>query len=127
MKKKKILIPVCVIAVLLVLGVAAFAAGNYGSAEDPLIARSYLDSVVRPELENSLKTELNDAVSDMRSGSGDFSLLVLSKGQSVRCEIGCEILPRLGSAVASAGALVSSGTSSVKITRPSSQTPETIA
>ena len=101
MKKKRILIPVCVLAALLILGAVAFAAGNYGSAEDPLIAKSYLDSVVRPELENSLKTELNDAVSDMRSGSGDFSLLVLSKGQRVRCEIGCEILPRLGSAVAS--------------------------
>ena len=100
MKKKRILIPVIALAVLLVLGAAVFAAGNYGSAEDPLIAKSYLDSVLRPELENSLKTELNDAVSDMRSGSGEFSLLVLSKGQSVRCEIGCEILPRLGSAVA---------------------------
>ena len=120
--KKKRLIVTCVILVLAVIaGVAVYAASNYGSKEDPLVAQSYLESVLRPELEKELKSELDDAVSEMRSGSGDFTVVKLSSGQTVTGEVGCEILPRLGSVQAvgtsapalvdtTAGASVSSGT-----------------
>ena len=97
MNRKKLAVVIITLAALILAGVAVYAAGSYGSREDPLVAKSYLDSVLRPELETELKTELNEAVSEVRSGSGDFTVLTLQKGQTVICEPGCEILPRLGS------------------------------
>ena len=121
MKKKRLIVTCIILALAVIAGVAVYAASNYGSKEDPLVAQSYLESVLRPELEKELKSELDDAVSEMRSGSGDFTVVKLSSGQTVTCEVGCEILPRLGSVQAvgasapalvdtTAGTSVSSGT-----------------
>ena len=121
MKKKRLIVTCIILALAVIAGVAVYAASNYGSKEDPLVAQSYLESVLRPELEKELKSELDDAVSEMRSGSGDFTVVKLSNGQTVTGEVGCEILPRLGSVQAvgasapalvdtTAGASVSSGT-----------------
>ena len=115
MKKKRLIAAGIAIVILLIAGFAAYAAGNYGSAEDPLVAKSYLDSVLRPELEREMQAQLNEAVSDLHSGSGEFTVLTLRKGQTVTCEVGCEILPRLGSTQAkgaSSPALVDTTTGS---------------
>ena len=97
MKKKRLVVICAILAAAILAGVAVYAAGSYGSKEDPLVAKSYLDSVLKPELEKELKNELNEALSEVRSGSGDFSVLTLRSGQTVTCEVGCEILPRIGS------------------------------
>jgi len=112
MKKKRWTIFAVVIAVAALAGVAVYAVGSYGSEDDPLVAKSYLESVLRPELEKEMQSELNDAISDLRSGSGEFSVVQLSNGQTVTCEVGCEILPRLGStqAVGTSPALVDTTT-----------------
>jgi len=105
MKKKRLTaILIIVLALAILSGAAVYAANAYGSKEDPLVAKSYLDSVLRPELENTLKSELNDAVSDLRSGSGDFTVLTLKQGQTVTCEVGCQILPRGGTLKAAGSA-----------------------
>ena len=109
--------------VLLALGIAAYAATNYGSEDDPLITKSYLDSVVQPELEKRLQTELDEALAEVQSGSGEFTLVTLSSGQKVTGSVGTELLLRFGAADAyaydsadvalvdtTAGASVKSGT-----------------
>ena len=45
MKERSLQIIVAVLVVLLVGGVAAYAATSYGTRDDPLITKSYLDEV----------------------------------------------------------------------------------
>ena len=87
------------LAILLAVGVTVYAAANYGSREDPLITKSYLDSVVQPELEKELEIRLEAALSEaeFNNAGGDFVLLTLQNGQRVTGEVGTELLPRFGS------------------------------
>lgn len=97
MKRLKIVIAALVI--LLLAGAVAYAAGGYGSQSDPLITKSYLDSVVQPQTEAELKQRLSDAAAQMRSSTpGEFTELTLTAGQTLRCGAGGEILLRSGSA-----------------------------
>ena len=120
MNRKRLTVVIIALAVAVVAAVAVYAASAYGSQEDPLVAKSYLDSVLRPELEKELTAELNSALSEAHSGSGDFSVVTLHSGQGVTGEVGCQIMPRLGTVQAygasapalldtTAGASVSSG------------------
>ena len=101
MKQKKTKLIALVCAAIVVLAAAVYAAGSYGSQEDPLVAKSYLDSVLLPELEQEMADALADAESQLRSGAGAFTVLTLQSGQTVVCQVGCQILPRLGSVKAS--------------------------
>ena len=98
---KKTVISLIALAVILLAGIGVYAAGNYGTKDDPLITKSYLDAVVKPELQKQLQTELNDAVNELRGGSGEFTVVTLYNGQTVSCGVGTEIVPRLGSVKAS--------------------------
>ena len=105
MKEKTMKIIIAVLAVLLVAGVAAYAATNYGSREDPLITKSYLDQVVKPQLESDLQQRLDAAAAEMLSSApGEFAQVELQKGQVLRCGVGSQLLPVKGSMTA-AGAL----------------------
>ena len=89
---------IAVLAVLLLAGVTAYAATNYGSKDDPLITKSYLDEVVKPALESDFQTKLDAAAADMlRSAPGEFSRVELGSGRTLRCAAGCQILPVSGS------------------------------
>lgn len=110
---KKTVISLIALAVILLAGIGVYAAGNYGTKDDPLITKSYLDAVVKPELQKQLQTELNDAVNELRGGSGEFTVVTLYNGQTVSCGVGTEIVPRLGSVKAngaSAPALIDTTT-----------------
>ena len=110
---KKTVISLIALAVILLAGIGVYAAGNYGTKDDPLITKSYLDAVVKPELQKQLQTELNDAVNELRGGSGEFTVVTLYNGQTVSCGVGTEIMPRLGSVKAngaSAPALIDTTT-----------------
>ena len=106
-----------VLAVLLLAGISAYAAVKYGTKEDPLITKSYLDSVVQPELEKELKSQLDLAETELRSSvAGEFTELSLTSGVSVKCNAGGELLLRSGGARAlgslvdtTAGSSVSAG------------------
>ena len=110
---KKTVISLIALAVILLAGIGVYAAGNYGTKDDPLITKSYLDAVVKPELQKQLQTELNAAVNELRGGSGEFTVVTLYNGQTVSCGVGTEIVPRLGSVKAngaSAPALIDTTT-----------------
>ena len=105
MKKTTMRILLAALAVLLLAGAAVYAASNYGSKDDPLITESYLDEVVKPQLESELITSLDSAKSELReSAPGEFARVELSAGQTLRCAAGCQLLPVSGS-VSAAGPL----------------------
>ncbi len=101
-------------------GVAAFAAGTGGSADDPLVTLSYLNDVFAPSLndtvdkavaanEAALKQDLDDAISEWNtkiqgqmggsgSGSAAYTVVTLSNGQTLTGQVGCEIMLRVGTA-----------------------------
>lgn len=118
MKERTMKYIIAVLAVLLLAGVTAYAATTYGSQDDPLITRSYLDDVLKPELEGELQTKLDAAAAELqRSASGEFSRVELSVGQTLRCAAGSELLPVSGAVSAlngltdtTEGAAVASGT-----------------
>ena len=88
---------IAVLAVLLLAGVSAYAATSYGSKDDPLITKSYLDEVVKPELESELKEKLDAAAKGLQhSAAGEFARVDLTAGQTLRCAAGCQILPVSG-------------------------------
>ena len=101
MTKRRLTIIGIAAAVMLFAGAVGYAAGNYGAKTDPLITKSYLDSVVQPQMETELKQQLAEAEQQMRSTTpGEFTELSLSSGQTLRCGPGCEFLLCSGSATA---------------------------
>ncbi len=104
MKEKTLKTIIAALVVLLVAGVAVYAATNYGSQDDPLITKSYLDEVVKPQLESELQTRLDRAAAEiLHSTPGEFASVELKSGQTLRCAAGSQILPVSGS-VRAAGA-----------------------
>ena len=105
MKEKTMKWIIAVLAVLLLAGVAAYAATTYGSKDDPLITKSYLDEVVKPQLAGELEAKLDEAAAGvLRTTPGEFAKVELQGGQTLRCAAGCQLLPVSGS-VSAAGAL----------------------
>ena len=93
------------LAVALIALVAAYAAANYGTRDDPLITKSYLDEVVKPQLETELQAKLDSAKGQLLSSApGEFARVELAAGQTLRCGAGCPLLPVDGS-VRAAGEL----------------------
>ncbi len=126
MKLQKIVITVLSIALVLVfcLGIASAAAGNYGSADDPLVALSYLKDIFKPEIEKEiaanselkaeeLKQRFEEKVAELEkkletassnSSSNTYKVISAEKGSVITCKKGCEILLRVGSAACVASA-----------------------
>lgn len=94
---KRLKILLLALLVLVVAGVTVYAASSYGSQSDPLITKSYLDKVLTPELMEQFDKQLADA-----GGAGaTFEVVTLSKGQKLTCQVGCQVMLRIGSAYAS--------------------------
>lgn len=101
MSKTHKIVCIVILAVLLCAGITAYAVTNYGSRDDPLITKSYLDSVVQPQLEKELQEQVNAAEQELRSSvPGEFTELTLKAGQRISCTLGGELLLRSGSASA---------------------------
>ena len=82
---------------VLILAVPVVA--NPGSADDPLITKSYITSVVMPELEDYVKAEVKKQVSGGVSVTAEhFEVISLSAGEKIICENGTELILRMGSA-----------------------------
>jgi len=109
---------VALLAIAVLIG-AAFAAG-YGSSEDPLITKSYLDSVFTPDILGQMRAELKDSESALRAeieekageiedmieasqglmtDDSSFSVVRLDQGQVLKGSVGTELMLRIGSAV----------------------------
>ena len=79
MKKWQIAVLVLVVAVA-AAGIGAYAASNYGTQSDPLIAQSYLDEVLGPQIERSIDEKLAQATG--QSAGGGFTVLELAAGKA---------------------------------------------
>ncbi|MEG1730908.1 MAG: hypothetical protein RRY47_04980 [Oscillospiraceae bacterium] len=111
MKHKKLLIVLCTVLVLaLGVGIGAYAASNFGSQSDPLVAKSYLTDTLTPQLQASFATKLDQQVQQLEAeiqnaggaAAGNFKTVSLSAGQTLKCGLGSEIVLSSGS-VSSAG------------------------
>ena len=108
MTKKKIFTVLAAVLILAVgIGVGAYAASNYGTQADPLVAKSYLDNTVTPKLQAEFQAKLDEQVKLMEqqissSSTGlNFSVVNLTNGQILKGSAGCEIVLRSGTAVSS--------------------------
>ena len=88
MKKKWRIALICVLCAACLAGIGVWAAGNYGSEDDPLVAMSYLEDVLGPELREDFSEAL-EAVDG--AADGEFDGVTLS-GASLSLETGAEIL-----------------------------------
>ena len=104
--KKLRTVAVLLLAAVLLGSLGVYALGTYGSESDPLITLSYLEKVLRPELEEQFAAE-TEAALEAHTGEVDhtkgYTPLTLQAGQSLVCEVGCEYLVRSGSAYVSEG------------------------
>lgn len=96
MKKWQIFVLVIAVAVL-AAGVGAYAASNYGTQSDPLVAMSYLEDVLQPQIESSVDAKISEATKGLTSGGGSFSVVSLSAGQTATLSEGAEVVLRDGS------------------------------
>ena len=87
MKKKWILGLVCVLTAAL-LGVTGAVAANVGSQEGPLVTYSYLNDTFKNEV--------------LAEANGGFVLVTMSSGQTLKGEVGTEVMLRVGTAVCTA-------------------------
>lgn len=120
--KKKLLIALSVFAaVVLVVGLTTLATTSYGTKNDPLVTLSYIESVVKPaiksDLESSIKnsetalsekldsqitqfeSDISGMISSSSASTNNFTVVTLSKNQTLVCSVGTEIMLRIGSAV----------------------------
>lgn len=119
MKHLRTIAGICLGAVLFG-GMAVYAVTNYGSQDDPLITLSYLNDVLKPELEQKYLAGTEEALSQLESQveaveSGAYKAVTLTKDQVMTCQPGCTFLVRSGSAYVSEGMLnLTAGESSAK-------------
>lgn len=119
---KPILLALAVCAVL-AAGITALAAGG---ADDPLVSLGYLEKVFAPAVyakvdeavktnEAALKADVDKAIADwdkklqtappssstpsLDGDSASFTVVTLSKGQTLTGQVGCEVMLRVGTAV----------------------------
>ena len=106
------------LALSLLLAGAGAAFATAGDASDPLISLSYLQKVILPEIFNQfdtkvqtkqteLETSLSNQITQYKTEMGNpnsasFTLITLSKGQTLKPGVGCELLLRIGSATVNA-------------------------
>ena len=99
MKKWQIAVLVIAVAVL-AAGIGAYAASNYGTQSDPLVAMSYLEDVLQPKIESSVDAKISEATKGLSGGSASFAVVNLGAGQSVTLSEGAEVVLRSGACAA---------------------------
>lgn len=117
MKKLRNIVLLC-LAALLIGGMGAYAVGSYGSESDPLITLSYLEKVLKPELEQQFAKETDKVLAQLEAKDtheGGYASVTVKAGQTMTCAVGCEFLVRSGSAYVSGGMLnVTAGAEAAK-------------
>ena len=127
MKHKKLLTALAILLVVcLAAGVSAvIASPSYGTESDPLVTKSYMDTV-KSDVLGKLNTAIANAENDLMnkfasSGNANGTLFIsvsLPEGKTLSCQAGTEILLRSGSAVsvASSSAGLTDSTDGVSLT-----------
>lgn len=109
MKKLRTIGVFCAVAVLLG-GIGAYAATTYGTESDPLITLSYLNDVLKPELQQTYTRQTQDSIAALESriaaeSGGAYASVTVKANQTLTCSAGCEFLVRSGEAYVTAGIL----------------------
>lgn len=116
MKNKKLITVLAAVLILAIgVGVGAYAAGAFGTQSDPLVTKSYLDSVLTPKLQSDYQTKLDSQYNALEqkiagmsaSLEGNFSQVNLASGKTLKGSVGCEIILRSGSAVSAGSGTLS--------------------
>ncbi len=95
-----------ILLLMIVTGVAVFAAGDYSSSDDPLVTLSYVNDVLIPQLKSEILAELgtqsstSTQPSQTSEASGVYEVVHVTIGQQILPTEPCEIILRSGSAVA---------------------------
>lgn len=111
--KKLVTVLSIVLALVLIAGVSAYAAGNgFGTSSDPLVTLSYIEKNLTPSIMEKFNQELDNAIKNLGGNSGSsasdsFVAVNLINGQKLTGGTGCEIIPRSGT-VTALGRLVDS-------------------
>lgn len=111
MKKNRWLLrAAALLLVSIALNVTLSAAAEAGSASDPLVTLSYLNetymSVILDKVDSKITARNTEMTAKIQKATGTassgtasaFSVVTLSKGQTLTGEIGCEVLLRVGTA-----------------------------
>jgi len=107
MKKNRWLLrAAALLLVSLTLNITLSAAADVGSSADPLVTLSYLNDTYLTAILNQVdskitarNTELSAKIGQAGTSSGaTFTVVTLSKGQTLTGGIGCEVLLRVGTA-----------------------------
>lgn len=88
MKKRWILRLACLLTVSLLAATCVAAAGSVGSSDDPLVTYSYVNDTFKKEV--------------LSEANGGFVLVTMNKGQTLRGQVGTEVMLRVGTAVCTA-------------------------
>ena len=117
--KNKIITGILVLAaVTLISGATLLASAAPGTQDDPFVTLDYLVNKFKPEIlsevkssEQALSRTIDGKIADLeerlRVGQGatatpgsadEFSVVTLSKGQSLVCSVGAEVMLRIGTA-----------------------------
>ena len=109
MKKLRTFAVFCLVAVLLG-GIGVYANTTYGTESDPLITMSYLNSVLKPELEQKYNQQTKDSIAALETRveeatGGGYVAVTINANQTMTCKAGCEFLARSGGALVTSGIL----------------------
>ncbi|MDY4105327.1 MAG: hypothetical protein SOY37_07100 [Oscillospiraceae bacterium] len=85
--------------------VGAYAASNYGSQSDPLVTVSYLTKTLQPTMESEFDNTVTSAMTELEKQfeselTGEFAVVSVASGKTLKCNTGCEVLFRSGTAKA---------------------------
>ncbi len=73
-----------------------------GTSDDPLISKSYIDTVLMPQIKEYVQNQIskvNSGGSSNPQGASDsFKVVSMEKGQKMICDAGTELILRMGSA-----------------------------
>ena len=104
--KRKVKLLAAMVCVVFLMGAAYAATAGGGSAQDPLVTLSYLDSVFAPQMESRLDAMVAQAVygldipqqEEQEQAASVFQVVTLTKGQQLVGDVGCEVMLRVGTA-----------------------------
>ena len=89
--KKWRLVALIAVAAFCLAGVGVWAAGNYGTESDPLVAMSYLEDELAPALREEFNEALEEAVEGLGEAPGEFVSVTLDGG-GVSLGVGAEVV-----------------------------------
>jgi hypothetical protein len=118
-RKKPLIAIALALAACVVTSLTILAATDSGTQSNPLVTLSYLNEKFAPQIKSELQGELETAKKELEkrldesvtsgtpgaatpevSEADVFSVVTLSRGQSVKCSVGVELLLRIGTAAA---------------------------